>query len=288
MKVEQINQLVIENAHRSDKFSVNIFEFSDYKIYFKAYVAQLPSKGRGEFKRVAEKLNVSSTMISQIFNGDKHMSLELASDLADYLTLNEGETQYFFLLVDYARAGNFRLQAKLKAQIEKAQAQAKNLNTRLKFERELDDLAKATFYSSWVYSGVRMLSALPNVQNSQAIADRLNLPRTHIEKILDFLIKENLVKVEGEGLEAGARSTHIGAESPFVMKHHQNWRLMGFNKMQPNNSSNLFYTGPMSLSEETAQKVRAELPSLIEKITNWVVPSPSEVVRCLNIDWFEF
>jgi len=29
------------------------------------------------------------------------------------------------------------------------------------------------------------------------------------------------------------------------------------------------------------------LPSFIEKINKWILPSESEVVRCLNIDWFE-
>lgn len=280
--------MVIVFIFDSEKVTVNIFEFSDYKEYFKSYVAQLPARGRGEFKRVAETLHVSSTMISQIFNGEKHLSMELTSDLSDYLHLNENETQYFFLLVDFARAGNFRLKNKLKIQIDKAQERAKSLDTRLKFEKELDDLSKATFYSSWIYSGIRMLTALPEMKNSEAIAERLQLPRTHVEKILEFLVKEKLIKQDSDKLEVGPRRTHVGASSPFVMKHHQNWRLMGFNKMQPMDPSNLFYTAPMSLSEEVANQIRAELPAFIEKINTWVGPAKSEVVRCLNIDWFEY
>lgn len=53
-------------------------------------------------------------------------------------------------------------------------------------------------------------------------------------------------------------------------------------------NKNLFFTMPMSLSEEVADKVREDLPAYIEKIAKWVGPSPSQVVRCLNIDWFEY
>lgn len=267
---------------------MSIFDFVDYKLYFRTYVSQLPGRGRGEFRRVADSLNVSSTMISQIFNGEKHLSMELASDLADYLHLSENESDYLFLLVEFARAGNFRLQAKLKRQIAQTQTRAKSLDTRLKYEKDLDDLSKATFYSSWMYSGVRMLAALPQVQNSADLAARLNLPRTHVEKILDFLLKEKLVKKTADGFDVGPRSTHVGATSPFVTKHHQNWRLVGFNKMQPYNPANLFYTAPMSLSEKVSDQIRAELLSFIERMSGWVGPSDSEVVRCLNIDWFEY
>jgi hypothetical protein len=32
-------------------------------------------------------------------------------------------------------------------------------------------------------------------------------------------------------MEVGPKLTHVGADSPFVIKHHQNWRLKGFNQM---------------------------------------------------------
>ena len=248
----------------------------------------LPKGGRGEYRKVAERLGVSTTMVSQVFNGDKHLSLELASDLTDYLHLNELETDYFFLLVEHARAGSFRLQQKLKKRLENATAEAKKLEVRLKQDAELNDATKAIFYSSWIYTGVRMLTDLSDMNDAQEIADRLNLPRPQVQKVLEFLIKEGLVVQKDGKLKMGPRRTHIGASSALVNKHHQNWRLAGFQKMILTETENMFYTGPMSLSVEVAERVRSELPALIEKIHGWVVPSQAETVRCLNIDWFEF
>lgn len=267
---------------------MSIFDFKDYKEYFNAWVKELPKGGRGEYRKVAGHLGVSTTMISQVFNGEKHVNLELASELADYLHLNERETDFLFLLVESARAGTFRLRQKLKKRIEGARAEARKLEVRLQKDAELSDATKSVFYSSWIYSGVRMLADLPEMTDAQVIAERLNLPRTQVQKVLEFLIKESLVVLKEGQLSMGPRRTHIGASSPMVAKHHQNWRIAGFQKMILTDTDNLFYTGPMTLSKSVAEQVRAELPSVIEKITSWVVPSPSETVRCLNIDWFEF
>lgn len=58
--------------------------------------------------------------------------------------------------------------------------------------------------------------------------------------------------------------------------------------MNLQNENDLFFTSPMSLSKEAAEKIRQELPAFIEKISKIVIPSKSEVIRCLNIDWFEY
>lgn len=109
-----------------------------------------------------------------------------------------------------------------------------------------------------------------------------------MQKVLDFLIREGLVTQKSKKLNLGARRTHLPADSPLVTKHHQNWRLHGFQKMVMSDSENLFYTGPMALSQEVADRIREELPALIEKINKMVMSAPSsDVARCLNIDWFE-
>ncbi len=267
---------------------MNIYEFTDYKVYFNQWVDDLPKKGRGEYRRLAEKLNISTTMVSQVFRGDKHLNLELASEISDYLGLNELETDYFFLLVEYARSGSHKLSSKLKKRMTSMQNEGKKLEVRLKKDLEMSDETKSIFYSSWLFSGVQMLSAIDHINDIQSIADPLQIKRGDVQKILQFLIKEDLVIQKNNKLDAGPRRTHIGVDSPLVSKHHQNWRIHGFQKMPFHNPENLFYTGPMSLSAEVAEKVRVELPAMIEKINKWVIPSKSEVVRCLNIDWFEF
>lgn len=58
--------------------------------------------------------------------------------------------------------------------------------------------------------------------------------------------------------------------------------------MKNQDSNDLFYSAPMSLSASTAEKIRSQIPQIIKQIASEVGDSNSEVIRCLNIDWFEY
>jgi uncharacterized protein (TIGR02147 family) len=264
-----------------------VFDFVDYKKFFNDWVESQPNSGHGEYRRLALALDVSTTMISQVFKGDKHLSMELAADLCDYLGLGDDEADYLLLLVESQKAGSVKLQKRLLRQIKARQEKARNLENRVKASKMTEEV-KTVFYSSWVYSATRLLADLPQMDSAASIADKLHLPRNQVQRVLEFLLNHGLVVVEKNKMKLGPTRTHTGNSSHFTSRHHQNWRLQGFNRMQTNDNDQFFYTGPMTLSKDVAEKIRQELPSFIEKIAAQVEPSPSEVARCLNIDWFEF
>lgn len=268
---------------------VSVFKFLNYKEFINTRIEDLPKQGHGEYRRMSQALRVSTTMISQVFRGDKHLSLEMAADLCDYLHLDEGDSQYFLLLVEYEKAGSANLRTKLLRRLKEEQKQSLDLEKSLKVKREeLSNEDKSIYYSSWIYSGVRNLCSISDFQDVQAIADRLHLPLFQVAKVIDFLLSRQLLKQEGDRLKVGAAWTHIPAKSLLVNKHHQNWRLQGFQKMIHADDQSLFVTAPMNLSKAVANQIREELPEFIQRITKLVEPSPSEVVRCLNIDYFEY
>ncbi len=267
--------------------SVSVFQYHDYKKFFNEWVENQPRQGFGEYRRCAQALGISTTMISQVFKGDKHLNLELASELCDYLNMEEEETDYFFLLVDYGRAGSHKLSTRLLRQIKQRQEKMKKLENRVKVN-ELNDDAKMIFVSSWVYQGVRMLADTGKFNNVEALATRLNLPRNHVQKILDFLIEQNLLIEEKNKLKLGPARTHLPTSSPLAARQLQNWRIQATSKLHQIRDEDFYYSAPMALSDEVASWIRQELPTFVEKINAKVIPSKSEVVRCLNIDWFEY
>jgi len=267
---------------------MSVFEFDDYKDFFNHWVESLPKKGHGEYRRVAMALSVSTTMISQVFKGDKELSLELACDLCEYLNMSEDETDYFLLMVEHRRAGSVKLQKRLHRQIKERQEKAQKLENRLRKETQLSEETRAIFYSSWIYSGVRILASCDGYDDAAAISGKLNLPRNQVQKVLDFLLGHGLLVQKKGELQLGPTTTHIGSSNLLTVKHHQNWRLQGFNRMVQMEEKNLFYSGPMSLSEEVADKVRQEILNLLDHVYKVVPPSKSETTRCLNIDWFEY
>lgn len=266
---------------------MTVFNFSDYRKYMRFWAENRPDK-RGAYARIAEKIGASSTMVSQILNGQKNLSPEMTQNLVDYFGLNEMETDYFFYLVELDRAGTLALRTRHLHKLKELREKSKELSHRVKKDQELDDSAKAIFYSSWLYSGVRNLSAIEGSNSIDAIAAKLALPREAILRVVNFLNEQGLLEKNGDLLSPKSKLTHIPATSPLVIKHHQNWRLRGFQKMDSFNSDDFYFTGPMSLSKELADEIRHELPAFIESIGKKLGPSKSETARCLNIDWFEY
>ncbi len=267
---------------------MSIYDYTDYKLFVKNWITSQPKKGRGILRRMAEHLNMSSAMLSHIFQGDKHLSLESASDLVGFMGLGDDEFEYLLLLVLFGRAGNFSLQERLKKKIKAEQKKANQVAKRMKADIELEEAAKTLFYSSWVYSGIRNMTACPAFKNVDQISTHLKLSRPVVLKVIEFLIQNKLCVVKDGFLDVGPQQTHISADSPFVSLHHQNWRLHGISKMTEHQEGNLFFTSPMSLSAATADEIRPKILSFIEEIRKMIRPSPSEIVRCLNIDWFDY
>lgn len=267
---------------------ISVFEAKDYKEFLKGWIEARPKGGRGESRRIAEKLGISTTLVSQILNGDKHFTMEAASDLCDHLGLSDREAEHFLLLVDYARAGSYRLKARIAERIKKSREAAMELAERFKNSRDLTPAEASVYYSHWSYTGITNWIATRPDASVDEIAARLRLPAPMVGRVLAFLIETGILINKGGHYEIGAKSTYTGPDSPLVVKHHQNWRIQGFNRMPYQDKKDFFFTSAMSLSEEVAERIRAELPNFIEKISAWVGPSPSEVVRCLNIDWFEY
>ena len=267
---------------------MDIFSYDDYKIYVNDWIASQEKGGYGEYKRMAASLGVSSTMISQVFKGDKHLSLEMANEVCDFLNLNTQEVDFFFLLVAYPRAGTYKLKQRLHKRVLESRTQALDLKNRIKKTNILTEEMKSIFYSSWMYAGISNLAAIPEYNHASEISERLGIPKNLAAKVIEFLLEVNVCVLKNGNLDVGTARTHVPFDSPHVNKHHQNWRMMSLQKMQMKKEEDFFLTFPMSLSKETAQQIREELPAFIQKIDKWVGPSPSETVRCLNIDWFEY
>src|ERR1035437_7107143 len=133
---------------------MTIFTYSDYRSFFKAYLASLPKKGRGELSKVAQAIGVHSTLLSLILSGERDFSLDQVFDLAQYLELTDLEREYLFLLVQKERAGNARFKSFLKEKVKAAQTEALKIENRFEHEKRLSDEARAIFYSSWIFSAV--------------------------------------------------------------------------------------------------------------------------------------
>jgi len=265
-----------------------LFEIDDYKLLVRQLLRQMPKNGYGQLRKIAAHLGVNSVIISQVFNGDRHLTQEQALDLAAYLGFTDLETQYFLLLVLIARAGHHRLKAHYKRQLESVREKSRDLKSRLPQDKTLDDNAKAQFYSEWYYSAVRLTSSIDGLDSIDAISDYLRLPRATVKRTAEFLLEHGLCRETNGKLGLGPSLTHLEASSPMASRSQTNWRLRALQNLEPARETELFYSAPMVLSHEDCAWVRARIVELISTVLERVKASDCERLACLNIDWFDF
>lgn len=268
---------------------MNLFDFDDYKIYVLARIRAMPQHGRGELLKIAERLKTHSSRISHIFKGPMHLTLEQACELTVYLGLRDLEAQYFLLMVQRERAGTPLLKAATDKQLASVRAQAKELVNRVERDRKLTDQEKATFYSNWYYSGIRLATSISKLQTVDALSEYFDFPRDQVRRVLDFLLASGLC-VESEGrLQMNAKATHLESNSPLTARHHANWRIKAMQRHERLSENEMAYTGPMSISLKDQLKIRERLVQLIEETVRVARASePEESLMCLNIDWIQF
>ena len=265
-----------------------LFEITSYRKYLSQWIASQTDGGYGMKGKIAAALGVSSSLVSQILKGEKTLNSDQASDLADFLGLSGLESDYFHLLVESERAGNPRYREKLARKMNAIRAQSRLVGNRVPRTKELTEEQKAIFYSSWLYTGIRNLTAVPGFDQANTIAEHLHLEPVVVHRVLKFLIENGLCKETDGKLTYGPASTHVDQDSPYVNKHHQNWRFQAIQKMENRKSNDLFFTSPMSLSTKGFEEIRTLLPTVIQNVMKVSGPSPSEMTSCLNIDWFEY
>lgn len=264
---------------------VSLFEYSDYRAFLKNH---LETSLRGEMGRMAKAISVSPSLLSLILKGEKNLTSEQAIEVVDYLGLAELDGEYFITLVDLGRAGTLKLQNRLRKKMSGLKEQANKISKRVQKDKELTDEALSIYYSSWLYTGVRNFASIGELVTLQQMAEYFKLPKSQLQPIIKFCLEQGLLKQLGDGYIYNTKNTHIGSESPWVNQHHRNWRLRGIEQMEMRRETDLFYTCPMSLSQEAAETIRSLLPEFIQQVLKIVGPSPSEKVMCWNMDWFEY
>lgn len=267
---------------------MSIFKYQNFRKYLHSIQDNLPRKGRGMITLWAKVIQITPTMMSQILIGNKSMSLEMVDRLSAHLQLSEKEKDYFILLVEFDRAGTHSLKDYFLNKITQMQDESRYLKNQIQDVTELSVEVKSVYYSQWIYAGIRNLVACKKVATIESVTEELNLPRETVANVIDFLVKHQLIIPSKQGWSPGPPSTFVPADSPLVYKHHQNWRLKGIQQMDLRSKEDLFYTSPMSLSADLAKDLRSRIVKVIQEFQKEIGPSESEVVRCLNIDWFEY
>lgn len=262
-----------------------LYNYSDFRAYIRDRWSEMPKEGYGQSLRMATFLKVHTTYVSQVMKGHRSLSMEQAAKVCEFFGLSEMESEYFLTLIELDKAGTQELRSILERRLRKTREQFTDLSKRLKASG-FDEKAKAQFYSDWIYSAIRQMTALPAGQSPEGIADALNLPLIRVQEALSFLLAHGLCKEVDGRLAIGPTTTHVPQSSPWVISHHRNWRHKGAENIHRVDASQFYYTSPMTLSANDAMKIREMILQFLESIDPVIDASPSEELHCITIDWF--
>jgi len=266
---------------------MTVFEYNEYKQCVNDWVQSQPKAGYGVYSRIAQHLGTNSVVISQVFKGDRDLNLEQAAKLCEFMNLGTLETDYLLLLVQNGKAGTPGLKKILTRQLGEIRNRGQAIKNRVKHE-QLTDQDKALFYSNWYFIATWLAATIPQYSNVRNLSKHFRVPEPVLTEVLDFLLDKGLLVRKGANFDFGVNVTHVPHDSPYVNKHHLNWRMKALQAMDQRREANLHYSAPMAMSQEIRTKVREEIVQLIQKTTKKVADSPSETLACLTIDFFDY
>ena len=262
--------------------SVSLFIYSDYRKYLSEVLAP-----HGAKKKLAEFIPCQSTFLSHVMNGVANLSMEHSLRVTEYLNLNERESDYFMLLVQLQKAGSKSLEKYYLQKIEKIKIEQNRISNQIQEHRTLKLEEQMTFYNSWLYAALHILVAVPEYQSRQALRRYLHLPAEEVDPAIDFMVSHGILQEQSGKLKQGTARMHLPKGSPFLAKHHLNWRMKSLQSFDHEKPQDLHYTVVMSLSEKDVEQMKSIMLDAIKKSDQLLKETGDEVVYTLCMDWFK-
>ncbi len=234
----------------------------------------------------AASCQIHGALMSLILKGERELSIEQAFSLGKYLQLTALELEYFIQLVQLERAATSDFKKHIQDKLQHLKSEATKVKKRFQHESELSEEARLIFYSSFLYSAIRLFcDTEKDGVTVEQIISKFKLPRADIVPKLDFLDQVGLVKENKGKYKMGPARTLVGRDSLHVLKHHQNWRLQALLRAESLTNDELMFTCPMVLSKNDFVNFKQELTDLIQRFSNMLKDSKSEETGCFNMDW---
>ena len=262
----------------------NIFLFNDYKKFVQTIIDENDFV-YGYKSKLAQAAGCQKSFFSQVLNSHIQFTPEHAIGLCVFWKFSALEREYFLNLVQFQRSGSPELQKFHAQKLKELKKSHENLSKR--YEQEpLPESVAITYYSSWHYSAVHMLTMVPGFENISGIAKRLNLNPQLVKDILIKLKALDLVKFENNKWSPTKTLLHVPKESNIHSLYHHIWRAKAVEDSLKQDPNSIHYTSIYTLSKEDALKLKELVLEFIDRSRAIVEPSKEEDLVCFNMDYF--
>jgi uncharacterized protein (TIGR02147 family) len=175
--------------------NINIFEYSDYRIFLKDYYeSRKHNNPEFTYRYIAEHVGFKSAgHFTQILKGSINLSISMASNFAEFLRLGKKEAEYFELLVRFNQA--------------KTHSEKKRCFERILRFKDLKIAAigpdQYDYFNKWYYVAIReVLAYYPFKGNYADLAKKLkpSISPAEAKKAIDLLLRLGLIVRSDDGM----------------------------------------------------------------------------------------
>lgn len=264
----------------------SIFEFNSYKDYLKYALSQFPKQGRGQVNKLAEHMLVHPTLVSQVLNNKRDLSIEQIHRAGDFLGLSEIELEFFIHLGLLEKAGSKDLENFFQKRINTLVKQSTKVSKQFEKFKEITEEDQAIFYSSWYHVAIWLYCSVGSGQTIESISKKFNISTESTKDHINYLVRLGLCCANGNRFEPGERHIHLDKGSKMLPHYHAMWRLQGIHKSHRISEDELMFTSPLTIAKKDFPKIKAEVLKLLKKCESIVKNSAAEELACLNVDLF--
>ncbi len=266
---------------------MNIFAYYNYRKYLSDYYEYRKSVHHYfSYRTFAKKAGYASpALYVDVVKGRKSLTPQMVSKFVKALGLNEKETRYFVLMVDFTHATT--ADAKQKIFDQMSELLPRTVRTLTKKQQE--------YYNKWYYVAVREALAVLqiNEKNIQDLAlflnPRISLPQA--KQAIQLLLDLELIEKNADGFYTSAHKTIAsGREIAPLFIHDFQKKMMDLAKDALDHYSpehrNISCT-TMSVSAEGLERIIRKIDMFRKEVVDIVRSDEGETMVCeLNVQFF--
>lgn len=264
---------------------MKIHTFKNYKEYFKTFLEE--NRAKGIVSLVATACGCDRTYLSQVLNGKADLTPDHIIQFCEHFDLGPNESQYLLLLLLRDRSASATAKRRLQKQLDELKEKSLALSHRVREKespREITESQRTLYYSSWLYGATHTLTSIPEFQTASAIAEKLNLAISAVQRILRDLHEMRVVQKSGEKYIHNGNDIYLPAQCPQSYSNHFSWRMRAIERTYM--KDDIHYTVAFSVSKNDVEKLRSQVIDLIEKQRKSVRESGTEVAVVFCCDFF--
>lgn len=250
---------------------MNPFPFADYKKYLTDFIDS--TEGRGAKAALAEAAGCQRSFLSQVLNGETHLTLEHAIGIAHYLRLDSAQTEYFYCLVAHARSGTPALRHYYADKMKSLRWASEGSRPSA---RVTESDAQAEYYSSWKFAAVHMAVTIPGLRTAAQIAKRLRLETLEVEGVLRKLKSWGFIELHRQEWTPSKKLVHLPDDHFMNATNHRNWRTKNLDLFEREAKRGVMYSAVYSMSRSDFEALRDMIYRFLGESRKLVAASANE------------